>query len=87
MKVEDEDGKEVDVSSSVDTLPPSGMTDATEYNVSYDTDRKKLYHNHIVYNDTALAINSLSTRQAYWFTIESFNENGIPVSGKTIKVD
>lgn len=62
-------------------------TDATGYNVSYGTDREKLYHNHIVYNDTALTINSLSTRQAYWFTIESFNENGITVSGKTIKVE
>jgi len=62
-------------------------TDATGYNVSYGTDSEKLYHNHIVYNDTALTINSLSTRQAYWFTIESFNENGITGIRKKIKAD
>lgn len=50
---------------------------ATGYNISYGTDKNKLYHNYMVYNDTSLTINSLNASQKYYFTIESFNENGI----------
>ncbi len=54
---------------------------ATGYNISYGTDKNKLYHNYIVYQDTLLVINSLNANQEYYFSIESFNENGITSSG------
>lgn len=53
---------------------------ANGYNISYGNDKNKLYHNYIVYSDTILTINSLNTKQEYYFTIESFNENGITAS-------
>ncbi|UCH14623.1 MAG: family 43 glycosylhydrolase [Bacteroidales bacterium] len=53
---------------------------ATGYNISYGIDKNKLYHNYFVYSDTSLTINSLNTKQEYYFTIESFNENGITAS-------
>lgn len=51
--------------------------DATGYNISYGIDKDKLYHNYMVYRDTMLVINSLHAGQPYYFTIETFNENGI----------
>ena len=60
---------------------------ATGYNVSYGIDKDKLYHDYIVYKDTTLTINSLNINQEYWFSIEAFNENGISVSGETIKIE
>lgn len=50
---------------------------ATGYNISYGTAKDKLYHNYLVYDDTELTIRSLNSNQEYYFTIESFNENGI----------
>jgi xylan 1,4-beta-xylosidase len=35
----------------------------------------------MVYGDTTVTINSLNANQPYWFSIESFNENGITESG------
>ncbi|MBN2215269.1 MAG: family 43 glycosylhydrolase [Bacteroidales bacterium] len=58
----------------------SGSGNATGYNISYGSDKDKLYHNYIVYQDTSVSINSLNANQAYFFTIESFNENGITKS-------
>ncbi len=57
---------------------------AIGYNISYGTDKNKLYLNYMVYGDTTLIINSLNTNQSYWFSIESFNENGITKSGLSI---
>lgn len=57
---------------------------ATGYNISYGIEKDKLYHNYIVYEDTSLAINSLNSDLKYYFSIESFNENGITISEKTI---
>jgi hypothetical protein len=54
---------------------------ATGYNISYGTDKNKLYHNYIVYQDTSLIINSLNANQEYYFSVESFNENGITPGG------
>lgn len=53
---------------------------ATGYNISYGVDKDKLYHNYMVYSDTTLVINSLNANLGYYFTIESFNENGITKS-------
>jgi xylan 1,4-beta-xylosidase len=65
----------------------SKVSDATGYNLSYGADRDKLYHDHMVYNDTMVTINSLNINQEYWFAIEAFNENGITVSREKIKIE
>jgi len=54
---------------------------ATGYNVSFGIDKDKLYQNYMVYDDTTLTINSLNSNQDYYFSIESFNGNGITASG------
>nr|HPJ82462.1 carbohydrate-binding protein [Bacteroidales bacterium] len=58
---------------------------ATGYNISYGTDRNKLYLDHMVYRDTTLVINSLNSKLDYYFTIESFNENGITPNQQIVK--
>jgi hypothetical protein len=60
---------------------------ATGYTISFGIDKRKLYHNYQVYQDTTLTINSLSANQDYYFSIESFNENGITASGMVIRAD
>jgi hypothetical protein len=60
---------------------------AKGYNISFGNDQDKLFHNYIVYGDTSLVINSLNVNQKYYFSIESFNENGITVSGITRMVE
>lgn len=65
----------------------SKSPDAKGYNITYGTDKNMLYHNYIVYEDTALNINSLNTNLKYYFSIEAFNENGIKVSKKTVVVE
>ena len=67
------------------TLSWSGANHATGYNISYGTDRNKLYLNHMVYRDTTLVINSLNSNLDYYFTIESFNENGITPNQQIVK--
>lgn len=57
---------------------------ATGYNISFGTEKNSLYNNYLVYQDTSLAINSLDANQNYYFSIESFNENGITTSGIVI---
>jgi xylan 1,4-beta-xylosidase len=59
-------------------------TNATGYNISFGSEKDKLYQNYMVYDDTTLTINSLNTNQDYYFSIESFNENGITASGVTL---
>jgi hypothetical protein len=61
-----------------------GSENATGYNISFGIDKSKLYQNYMVYDDTTLTINSLNSNQDYYFSIESFNENGITDSGLTI---
>lgn len=57
----------------------------TGYMVRYGISQKKLYHNYIVYADTSLTINSLNVNQDYFFTIDSFNENGITENSLIIR--
>jgi hypothetical protein len=49
---------------------------ADGYNISYGINNT-MYHNYMVYSDTTITINSLDASQAYSFSIEAFNENGI----------
>lgn len=60
---------------------------ATGYNINYGTDKNMMYHNYMVYQDTILIINSLNTNQKYFFSIESFNENGITSNGILITAE
>jgi xylan 1,4-beta-xylosidase len=60
---------------------------ATGYNISFGIDENKLYHNYIVYQDSTLTINTLDAGRKYYFTIESFNENGITPSGIIISAE
>jgi len=59
------------------TLTWNKADHATGYMISYGVNEKELYHNYQVYNATTVTINTLSTEQKYFFTIEAFNENGI----------
>ena len=62
-------------------------TDAIGYNISFGISKDKLYHNYVVYQDTTLEINSLSRNKSYFFTIESFNENGISQKGTIVMAE
>lgn len=59
---------------------------AVGYNIRYGTLPDKLYHNYMIYGDTELTIRSLNTKQAYYFTIDSFNEGGVTRNSKIEKV-
>ncbi len=50
---------------------------ATGYNIRYGIAPGKLYHQHIVYDDTTLTLGSLNADARYYFSIEAFNESGI----------
>ncbi|MDF1550530.1 MAG: discoidin domain-containing protein, partial [Bacteroidales bacterium] len=63
------------------------VANATGYNICFGSDKDKLYQNYIVYQDTLLEINSLNNNQTYFFTIESFNENGVSLKSKVISVN
>ena len=58
---------------------------ATGYNICYGSNKNKLYNNYQVYGDTSVIINNLNVKQAYFFTIRSFNENGITTT-KLVKI-
>lgn len=62
-------------------------SNATGYNINFGTDREKLYQSYMVYRDTALTINVLNTNVDYYFSIESFNENGITSNDQVIFVE
>ena len=69
------------------TLTWEKSENADGYVISYGSNNKQMYHNYMVYSDTSVTINSLNVNQEYYFTIESFNENGITLSEKIIKVE
>ena len=57
---------------------------ATAYNIRYGRKPDQLYLNYQVYGTNELEINSLSNQGSYYFTVDSFNENGI-TKGTDIK--
>ncbi|WP_201301065.1 family 43 glycosylhydrolase [Sunxiuqinia indica] len=59
------------------TLRWSLSESADGYNICYGSQNGKLYHTYQVYTDTSVTINSLNTNLSYYFTIESFNQNGV----------
>ena len=60
---------------------------ATGYNIRYGTASDKRYLDYMVYGDTSITINSLNTNSKYFFTIDSFNENGISLGEITVQID
>ncbi|MBN2001102.1 family 43 glycosylhydrolase [candidate division KSB1 bacterium] len=50
---------------------------ATGYNIRFGIDRKKLFQNYQVYQDTMLTMRTLDVNSTYYLTIDSFNENGV----------
>jgi len=63
----------------------SKSDNSTGYNICYGVDKKMLYQNYQVYQDTTLTINSLNSTLDYYFSIESFNENGITTNERIVK--
>jgi len=47
------------------------------YNIRWGIAPDKLYSSWLVYDNNQLLIKALTTDQAYYFTIEAFNRNGI----------
>lgn len=60
--------------------------DAVGYNIRYGSHPEKLYHNHQVLGSESLKLRSLNTFQKYYFTIDTFNENGITKGTKIVEV-
>jgi xylan 1,4-beta-xylosidase len=56
------------------------------YDVRYGIASTKLYHSHIVYADSALALCSLNADTRYWFAVDAFNENGITPAAQAVEV-
>ncbi len=52
-------------------------------NIRYGTQKDKLYHNYQTMGADSLTIRSLNSMSKYFFTIDTFNENGIN-KGSTI---
>jgi len=57
---------------------------AIGYNIRYGTQKNKLYQNYQVLGVESLTIRNLNALQKYFFTIDTFNENGI-TKGTIIK--
>ena len=60
---------------------------AQGYNVIWGIAPDKLYSSWMVYDDNFLDLKSLTIDQSYYFAVEAFNENGISVRTKPIKVE
>lgn len=57
------------------------------YNVLWGIAPDKLYNSWMVYNRNSLDLKSLTAGQSYYFSIESFNENGISAKAKLVKIE
>lgn len=55
----------------------TGMKNAQGYVIYFGIAPDKLYSSIMIYQDTTYRLNSLNTFPHYYFTIETFNENGI----------
>ncbi|WP_303315288.1 family 43 glycosylhydrolase [Flavivirga abyssicola] len=57
------------------------------YNIRYGIHPEKLYHNYQVLKNDSLTIRTLNKFQTYYFTIDTFNENGILKGTEIIEVN
>jgi hypothetical protein len=60
--------------------------DAVGYNINFGYAPDKLYHTYQVIDNDSVTINSLSSFQKYYFSIDAFNENGVTKADSTIEV-
>ena len=63
------------------------VNNAFAYNVYYGTHPEKLYNCVMVLSKNELWLKTLDKEKAYYFTIESINENGVSQKFQTIKVN
>jgi hypothetical protein len=56
------------------------------YNVRFGIAPDKLYSSCQLYGDTSVTLTTLNGDQAYWFAVDSFNENGI-TPGKVLPME
>lgn len=69
--------KRLETDRSVVDLNWPKTTGAVGYNIRYGISKDKLYQNYQVLGTEQLTIRSLNAQQKYYFTIDTFNENGI----------
>lgn len=62
------------------------QTNCQGYNVYWGIAPDKLYNSWMVYDANSLELKSLTADQAYFFSIEAFNENGVSKRSKIIEV-
>jgi hypothetical protein len=62
------------------------VNNATGYNIYWGIAADKLYNNVMVYNDNQYYFKAMDKGRTYYFSIESFNENGISEKTKPIEV-
>lgn len=60
---------------------------AQGYNVRWGIAPGKLYHSWLVYEDTSIFMRNLDRDTAYYFAVESFNENGISEKSALIRIE
>jgi hypothetical protein len=61
--------------------------DAVGYNIRYGSSKDKLYHTYQLIGANTVTIRSLNALQKYYFTIDTFDENGISKGKKIIEVN
>jgi hypothetical protein len=61
--------------------------DAVGFNIRYGTQKEKLYHNYQVLGTDTITIRSLNSLSKYYFTIDTFNENGLSKGNTVIEVE
>jgi len=67
------------------TLEWSSSEDAVGHVIRYGIAPDQLYHSYMVYRDRSVTIRSLDSEMHYFYTIETFNENGITPSGLLVE--
>lgn len=86
--------------SIVDDLNAERQTDRTSvklnwkkspgaigYNLRYGVSKDKLYHTYQVLEADSISINSLNSKQKYYFTVDAFNESGVTKGKKVWEVE
>ncbi|MFC5282509.1 family 43 glycosylhydrolase [Pedobacter alpinus] len=63
------------------------VKDAQGYNIKWGIAPDKLYNSWLVYDENQLDLKSLNIDQTYYFSIESFNQNGVSKSLNPLKAN
>ncbi|NNE75941.1 MAG: 1,4-beta-xylanase, partial [Pricia sp.] len=63
------------------------VKDAQGYNILWGIAPDKLYSSWLVYDTNSLELKSLGTEQTYYFSLESFNENGVSNRTEVLKIE